>query len=99
MDFNKGEELPLMIFANWRGFSGGMTDLFDEILKFGSYIVDGLRQYKQPIFIYIPPGGELRGGAWVVVDPTINLQQMEMYADENCRYNLTLSFSLLGEVC
>lgn len=84
-DFNKGEELPLFIFANWRGFSGGMTDLFNEILKFGSYIVDGLRDYKQPIFIYIPPNGELRGGAWVVVDPTINLEQMEMFADENAR--------------
>jgi len=34
-DFNKGEQLPLLIFANWRGFSGGMRDMFDEILKFG----------------------------------------------------------------
>ena len=35
---------------------------------------------QQPVFVYIPPGGELRGGAWVVVDPTINLEYMEMYA-------------------
>jgi len=75
----------LIIFANWRGFSGGLRDLFEQILKFGSYIVDNLRQYKQPVFIYIPPYGELRGGAWVVLDPTINLQQMEMYCDENGR--------------
>jgi hypothetical protein len=28
-----------MIFANWRGFSGGQRDMFDEVLKFGSMIV------------------------------------------------------------
>ena len=81
-DFNHGEELPLIIFANWRGFSGGMRDMFDEILKFGSYIVDNLVDYKQPVFIYIPPYGELRGGAWVVLDPTINIDVMEMFCDE-----------------
>jgi len=83
-DFNR-EQLPLMIFANWRGFSGGMKDMFDQVLKFGSYIVDGLREYTQPILVYIPPHGELRGGAWVVVDPTINAKHMEMYADEASR--------------
>jgi len=35
--------------------------------------------------VYIPPFAELRGGAWVVVDPTINLQHMEMYADPDSR--------------
>ncbi|EFA78999.1 acetyl-CoA carboxylase [Heterostelium album PN500] len=84
-DFNKGEELPLIILANWRGFSGGMRDMFDEILKFGSMIVDNLRNYKQPVMVYIPPEGELRGGAWVVLDSTINLDQMEMYASESAR--------------
>lgn len=84
-DFNKGEQLPLMIFANWRGFSGGQRDMFDEILKFGSYIVDALTQYKQPVFVYIPPHGELRGGAWVVVDPMINNEVMEMFADEKSK--------------
>lgn len=83
-DFNR-EGLPLMIFANWRGFSGGMKDMYDQIIKFGAYIVDGLREYKQPILVYIPPYAELRGGAWVVVDPTINLQHMEMYADPESR--------------
>ncbi len=81
----KRENLPLMIFANWRGFSGGMKDMFDQIIKFGAYIVDALREYNQPVFIYIPPHGELRGGAWVVVDPTINLRYMEMYADRMSR--------------
>lgn len=79
-DFNR-EGLPLMIFANWRGFSGGARDMFDEILKFGSYIVDELVDYKQPVQVYIPPHGELRGGAWVVVDPNINPDVMEMCAD------------------
>jgi acetyl-CoA carboxylase/biotin carboxylase 1 len=121
-DFNNGEQLPLFVFANWRGFSGGTRDMYNEVLKFGAMIVDALREYKQvstltptplllrrdswwhpeasrpiimaranmwrvvcvwgqqPVFVYIPPGGELRGGAWVVVDPTINLEYMEMYA-------------------
>jgi len=67
-DFNR-EGLPLVIFANWRGFSGGMRDMYNEVLKYGSYIVDKLREYKQPVFVYLPPAAELRGGAWVVVDP------------------------------
>ena len=81
----KRENLPLMIFANWRGFSGGMKDMYDQIMKFGAYIVDALREYEQPVFNYIPPYGELRGGAWVVIDPTINLRYMEMYADRMSR--------------
>jgi acetyl-CoA carboxylase/biotin carboxylase 1 len=35
--------------------------------------------------MYIPPHGELRGGSWVVVDPTINEEKMEMYADPDSR--------------
>ncbi|KAL8752619.1 MAG: hypothetical protein Q9199_005623 [Rusavskia elegans] len=84
-DFNKGEQLPLMILANWRGFSGGQRDMYNEVLKYGSYIVDALVAYEQPVFVYIPPFGELRGGSWVVVDPTINAEYMEMYADEDAR--------------
>jgi len=79
------EGLPIMIFANWRGFSGGARDMFEEVLKFGSYIVDALRTFKQPIFIYMPPHATLRGGAWVVVDPTINNRMTEMYADPTAR--------------
>ena len=60
-------------------------DMYGEILKYGSYIVDGLVEYKQPVFVYIPPYGELRGGAWVVVDPKINPDAMEMFADRNSR--------------
>jgi acetyl-CoA carboxylase/biotin carboxylase 1 len=47
--------------------------------------VDALVDYKHPVFIYIPPGGELRGGSWVVVDPAINPSHMEMYADVKSR--------------
>jgi acetyl-CoA carboxylase/biotin carboxylase 1 len=84
-DFHK-ERLPCFILANWRGFSGGMRDMFDEVLKFGASIVDNLRVYDRPVFIYIPPFGELRGGAWVVVDPVINHQgTVTMYADPNAR--------------
>ena len=83
-DFNK-EGMPIMIFANWRGFSGGSRDMAGEILKFGAMIVDALREYEHPVYIYLPPHGELRGGSWVVVDPTINEEKMEMYADPDSR--------------
>eukprot|EP01033_Poteriospumella_lacustris_P003046 gene3046-2231_t len=84
-DFNRGENLPLIIFANWRGFSGGTRDMYSEILKFGAMIVDALREYRHPVFVYIPPAGELRGGAWVVIDPSINPNKMEMFADRDAR--------------
>jgi len=87
MDFNK-EELPLFILANWRGFSGGQRDLFEGILQAGSTIVENLRTYRQPVFVYIPKMGELRGGAWVVVDSQINSDYVEMYADETARGNV-----------
>lgn len=83
-DFNN-EGLPIMLFANWRGFSGGSRDMAGEILKYGAMIVDALREYKHPVFIYLPPHSELRGGSWVVVDPTINIEKMEMYADPDSR--------------
>jgi acetyl-CoA carboxylase/biotin carboxylase 1 len=84
-DFNHGEQLPLMVLANWRGFSGGQKDMYDEILKYGSFILDALIKYEQPVFVYIPPFAQLRGGSWVVLDPVINREFMEMYADEDAR--------------
>lgn len=72
-DFNYGEQLPVMILANWRGFSGGQRDMFNEVLKYGSYIVDGLVKYEQPVFVYIPPFGELRGGSWVSHSTVIDI--------------------------
>ncbi|KAA8538039.1 hypothetical protein F0562_027381 [Nyssa sinensis] len=87
MDFNR-EELPLFILANWRGFSGGQRDLFEGILQAGSTIVENLRTYKQPVFVYIPMMGELRGGAWVVVDSRINSDHIEMYAERTAKGNV-----------
>ncbi len=95
-DFNNGEQLPLMILANWRGFSGGQRDMYNEVLKYGSFIVDALVKYEQPIFVYIPPHGELRGGSWVVVDPTINPTVMEMYADEDARGGVLEPEGIIG---
>ena len=66
--------------------SVAVSDMYDQVLKFGSYIVDALREYQQPVLIYIPPHGELRGGSWVVVDPTINPDHMELFADSLSRY-------------
>ena len=74
------EDLPLIVFANWRGFSGGQRDMFDEVLKYGSLIVDAFVSYTQPVFVFIPPYAEIRGGAWVVLDASINASVMEMYA-------------------
>ncbi|SJM86975.1 probable Acetyl-CoA carboxylase [Zygosaccharomyces bailii] len=95
-DFNNGEQLPLMILANWRGFSGGQRDMYNEVLKYGAYIVDALVDYKQPIMIYIPPTGELRGGSWVVVDPSINSEHMEMYADVDSRAGVLEPAGMVG---
>jgi len=64
--------------------------MYDQVLKFGAYIVDGLREYRQPVLIYIPPQAELRGGSWAVIDPTINPRHMEMYADRESRYGSLL---------
>ncbi|KAI3757396.1 hypothetical protein L6452_04933 [Arctium lappa] len=87
MDFNR-EELPLFIMANWRGFSAGQRDLFEGILQAGSTIVENLRTYNQPVFVYIPKTGELRGGAWVVVDSRINSDHIEMYAETTAKGNV-----------
>lgn len=60
-------------------------DMYDQVLKFGAYIVDSLKEFKQPVLVYIPPFAELRGGSWVVIDPTINPNYMELYADKDSR--------------
>ena len=83
-DFDR-DGLPIMILANWRGFSGGARDMQLEVLKFGSMIVDALRECSQPVMVYLPPGAELRGGAWVVLDTQINPSHIEMYADPTAR--------------
>ena len=83
-DFRQsGENLPVLIFANWRGFSGGTRDMYEGILKFGSMIVDELVKFKNPIYVYII--GELRGGSWVVIDSKINPEFIEMYAEPRAK--------------
>ena len=74
-----------MIFANWRGFSGAMRGTYDQVLKFGAYIVDALRAYEQPVIVHIPPYQELRDRALAVLDATINPSHMDMYADPESR--------------
>lgn len=60
-------------------------DMFEMVLKFGAQIVDALRQYRMPVIIYIPCQGELRGGAWVVLDSKINPGFISMVADKESR--------------
>ena len=60
--------------------------MYDQVLKFGAYIVDGLRKYRQPVLIYIPPYAEVRGGSWAVMDTSINPLCIEMYADRESRW-------------
>jgi acetyl-CoA carboxylase/biotin carboxylase 1 len=62
-----------------------MSDMAQAILKEGAKIVDGLSSYKQPVIVYLVPNGELRGGAWVVLDPSINPEQMTMFVDNESR--------------
>jgi acetyl-CoA carboxylase/biotin carboxylase 1 len=49
-------------------------------------IVDALSEYKSPVFVYLPPFAELRGGSWAVVDPLINRRgNMEMFSSESAQ--------------
>ena len=59
--------------------------MLQSILKEGAKIVDGLSSYRHPVIVYLVPNGELRGGAWVVLDPSINPEQMTMYVDNESR--------------
>ncbi|KAI9188869.1 acetyl-coenzyme-A carboxylase [Blastocladiella emersonii ATCC 22665] len=66
--------------------AGGRRDMLDAILKFSSYIVNALRTHPRPVFVYIVPHGELRGSAWVVLDPSVHQNGgMEMFADATAR--------------
>lgn len=73
--------------------------MYDQILKFGAEIVFALIRVKSPVLVYIPPGGELRGGAWAVVDPTINPRYIEMYADSESRLELFISINMYFKTC
>ncbi|KAK6024222.1 carboxyl transferase domain protein [Ostertagia ostertagi] len=94
-DFNR-EGLPLLFIASLRGFSGGQRDMFEMVLKFGAHIVDALRQYRRPVIIYIPCQGELRGGAWVVLDSKINPGLISMVADKESRGGILEPNAIVG---
>ncbi|KJH43390.1 carboxyl transferase domain protein [Dictyocaulus viviparus] len=94
-DFNR-EGLPLLFIASLRGFSGGQRDMFEMVLKFGAQIVDALRQYRMPVIIYIPCQGELRGGAWVVLDSKINPGFISMVADKQSRGGILEPNAIVG---
>ncbi|PAV62751.1 hypothetical protein WR25_22977 [Diploscapter pachys] len=94
-DFNR-EGLPLLFIASLRGFSGGQKDMFEMVLKFGAQIVDALRKYRMPVIIYIPTYGELRGGAWVVLDSKINPGFIHMVADRESRGGILEPNAIVG---
>ncbi|CAL2038637.1 unnamed protein product [Caenorhabditis brenneri] len=94
-DFNR-EALPLVMIASLRGFSGGRKDMSDQVLTFGAHIIDELSQYQQPVIVYIPAGGELRGGAWAVVDSNVNRGFIHVIADEGCRGGILEPNAVVG---
>lgn len=51
-DFNRGENLPLMIFANWRGFSGGTRDMLVHKMQcqyFEAFVITVARFVRQTV--------------------------------------------------
>ncbi|KAF4677929.1 Acetyl-coA carboxylase [Perkinsus chesapeaki] len=90
-DFAQEGLKAILIVANWRGFSGGMRDMYKEILKEGSRIVDALvacEAYDVSVLTYLPPFGELRGGSWVVIDRQIAPNNIVVFADPTSRMNI-----------
>ena len=83
IEFMRRERKPLVILPNWRGFAGGKSELFEEVLKYGSMIVDELSKYDLPVILYMPPFAEIRGGAWVVIDTQINPRHIRFLVDEH----------------
>ena len=82
------ENIPILIVADWRGFSGGTRDMFDNVLDFGSMIVSELAYYKNDVTIYIPPNGQLRGGSMVVFSKSINREKIKLYAAPTAKINV-----------
>lgn len=60
----------------WLCLFNGQSLIHRSVAQAGSLIVEALRTYRQPVTVYLPPGAELRGGAWVVVDGQINAEQV-----------------------
>lgn len=68
----------------------------DQVLTFGSHIIDELSQYTQPVIVYIPAGGELRGGAWAVLDSHVNPGFIHVVADSTCRGGILEPNAVVG---
>ena len=80
------ENLPIVMFANLRGFSGGTTDMFQEILKFVAGIVQALESITQPVYIYLPPYAQLRARAMVVLSKSISPNRIKIWARPTSSY-------------
>ncbi|ELQ75188.1 Acetyl-CoA carboxylase, partial [Trachipleistophora hominis] len=72
IDQINAENLNLIIMANFKGFSGGDTDMKNGILKQGSKIIESLKTFKNKIFVYVGCGWQVRGGTFVILDKFIN---------------------------
>ncbi len=66
------EGLPLVFNASISGFMPRPEDHLRGVVPGGAKILDSLRAFGHPALIYVPPFGQLWGGAWVVVDKNIN---------------------------
>jgi acetyl/propionyl-CoA carboxylase alpha subunit/acetyl-CoA carboxylase carboxyltransferase component len=82
------EGISLFILADWRGFSGGTRDMYENVLDFGSMIVSELAYYKQKVTIYIPPKGQLRGGSMVVFSKSIHKENIQFYVSSTANINV-----------
>jgi acetyl-CoA carboxylase carboxyltransferase component len=82
------EGLPVLFVANYRGFAGGATDMFERVLEHGAQIVETLTKEGPPVWVYVPPHGQLRGGAFVVVSPSINPGRIQMFLAPTCRVGI-----------
>ncbi|KAI5186383.1 acetyl-CoA carboxylase / biotin carboxylase 1 [Nematocida homosporus] len=66
------EGLPILMLVHWRGFTAGHLDMFEGALQHGAAIVTSMEEAQVPIFVYLGPNAELRGGSWVVFDKRIS---------------------------
>ena len=62
--------------------------MLDQILTHGSDIVRNFEEYKQPVYIYLMPNSQLRGGAMVVISKFINKDKIEIYAEPSSVANI-----------
>jgi acetyl/propionyl-CoA carboxylase alpha subunit/acetyl-CoA carboxylase carboxyltransferase component len=83
------EGLPLIFNASISGFMPRRQDQIEGVVPAGARILDALRVFSQPALIYTPPGGQLWGGAWVVMDRGVN-PNIAMAADH------TAAMGILG---